>query len=53
MRERFDSTSRFGRKLYEAANEPKRWRPFPGLDHNHPQPPWYWDELVEFLDGLD
>jgi len=45
--------TRFGRKLYEAANEPKRWRTFPGLDHNHPQPPWYWDELAAFLDGLD
>jgi len=44
--------TRFGRKLYEAANEPKRWLEFPGLDHNDPQPSWYWDELVRFLEGL-
>jgi len=45
--------TRFGRKLYEAANEPKRWITFPRLNHNDPQPPWYWGELAAFLEGLD
>ena len=44
---------RFGRRLFEAANEPKRWGPLPGLNHNDPQPPWYYDELAEFIEGLD
>ena len=43
---------RFGRRLFEAANEPKQWLTFPDLDHNDPQPPEYYDALGEFLDRL-
>lgn len=42
-----------GRRLFEAANEPKQFRPLPGHDHNDPQPPDYYDALAAFLDGLD
>ncbi len=42
-----------GRRLFEAANPPKQWLTFPGRDHNDPQPPDYYDALIEFLDGLD
>lgn len=43
---------RFGRRLFEAANEPKRFIELPALDHNDPQPQAYYDALIEFLDGL-
>jgi fermentation-respiration switch protein FrsA (DUF1100 family) len=42
----------FGRGLFEAANEPKQWLSFPNRDHNDPQPPEYYDVLIEFLDEL-
>jgi fermentation-respiration switch protein FrsA (DUF1100 family) len=42
-----------GRRLFEAANEPKHFRPLPGHDHNDPQPPDYYDALAAFLDALE
>ena len=44
---------RLGRRLFEAAGEPKRLITLAGFDHNDPPPMWYYDELAEFLDGLD
>jgi hypothetical protein len=43
---------RLGRRLFEAAHEPKKFVSFPGLDHNDPQPLEYYDTLREFLDDL-
>ena len=42
-----------GRRLFDAANEPKQFVTLPGRDHNDPQPADYYDTLVAFLDGLD
>lgn len=41
-----------GRRLYEAANEPKRFVTIPGGDHNDPPTSRYYDELDLFLDSL-
>jgi fermentation-respiration switch protein FrsA (DUF1100 family) len=41
-----------GRRLFEAANEPKQFITIPGRDHNDPQPPEYYEALAEFLDRL-
>ena len=43
---------RFGRRLFEAANEPKQFLLYPGHDHNDPMPPEYYDALAAFLDGV-
>lgn len=43
---------RLGRRLFDAAGEPKRFVTLPGLDHNDPQPPEYYRALVKFLDEL-
>ncbi len=43
---------RLGRRLFEAANEPKRFLLLPGHDHNDPMPREYYDELKSFLEGL-
>lgn len=42
-----------GRKLHDAANEPKRFFVISHGDHNDPQPPEYYETLIEFLDRLD
>jgi len=42
-----------GQRLFEAANQPKRFVILPGADHNDPQPREYYEELIRFLDGLD
>ncbi len=42
----------FGRKLFEAANEPKEFIPLRGLGHNDPQTPAYFEKLVDFVDRL-
>jgi uncharacterized protein len=42
---------RFGRGLFEAANEPKRFLLYHGHDHNDPMPAEYYDALADFLDG--
>jgi len=42
----------FGRRLFEAAHQPKQFLTLPGLDHNDPHPPSYYDALAAFLDRL-
>jgi fermentation-respiration switch protein FrsA (DUF1100 family) len=39
----------YGRRLFEAANEPKKWLQLPGHDHNDPMPASYYEELAKFL----
>lgn len=41
-----------GRRLFEAANEPKQFITIPGRNHNDPQNGAYYDALIAFLDGL-
>jgi hypothetical protein len=38
-----------GRRLFDAANEPKQFITIPRCDHNDSRPPWYYDELAKFL----
>jgi fermentation-respiration switch protein FrsA (DUF1100 family) len=40
---------RLGERLFQAANEPKRFFPMPGVDHNHPLPVSALLALKEFL----
>jgi fermentation-respiration switch protein FrsA (DUF1100 family) len=42
----------FGRKLFEAANEPKRFVTIPGADHNDPRRPQFYRALDQFLNEL-
>lgn len=42
----------FGRRLFEAANEPKTFYPLDGLEHNDPLPDRYYEALIAFLDRL-
>ncbi len=42
----------FGKRLFAAANEPKRFVRQPGGGHNSPQSDEYRDALDEFIDGL-
>jgi fermentation-respiration switch protein FrsA (DUF1100 family) len=44
---------RLGRRLFEAANQPKRFVTLPDLDHNDPQPAEYYRALIRFLDDLN
>jgi hypothetical protein len=41
-----------GCRLFDAANQPKRFIPIPGGDHNDPQTGEYYEALASFLDGL-
>jgi fermentation-respiration switch protein FrsA (DUF1100 family) len=41
-----------GRRLFEAANEPKHWIGLPGHNHNDPLPSTYFEQLKQFLAGL-
>jgi len=41
-----------GRRLFEAANEPKQFIAIPGGDHNDPQTDEYYAALSDFLDRL-
>ena len=41
-----------GRRLFEAANEPKQFITLPGADHNDPMDREYYENLTAFLDGL-
>ncbi len=41
-----------GRRLHQAANEPKQFLVIEGGDHNDPQPPEFYDRLIRFLDDL-
>ena len=43
---------RFGQRLHEAANQPKKFLLYPGHDHNDPMPLEYYDELASFLEGI-
>jgi fermentation-respiration switch protein FrsA (DUF1100 family) len=43
---------RYGRRLFDAANEPKRFLVIRGHDHNDPLPPDYFDVLAEFIVAL-
>ncbi len=42
-----------GRRLFDAANEPKQFIVLPGLDHNDPQPWQYYDQLIRFLESAE
>ena len=42
----------FGRRLFDAANQPKQFLVLPGHDHNDPMPPEYYDAVREFLERL-
>jgi uncharacterized protein len=44
---------RLGQRLFEAANQPKRFLLYPGYDHNDPLPDAYYDALAAFLDDLN
>jgi hypothetical protein len=41
-----------GRKLFEAANEPKQFIPIPGAGHNDPPTSDYVKALDQFLNSL-
>jgi fermentation-respiration switch protein FrsA (DUF1100 family) len=42
----------FGKQLFEAANEPKRFMCLQGYDHNDPRPPSYYDAVGRFIAEL-
>jgi pimeloyl-ACP methyl ester carboxylesterase len=42
-----------GRKLFDAANEPKAFVALPGHDHNNPLPELYFQRLDEFMASLN
>ena len=42
----------FGRRLFEAANEPKQFLVLPGHNHNDSMPDTYYDALAEFIERL-
>lgn len=41
-----------GEQLFAAANEPKQWVREPGIDHNDPRSPQFYDQLRQFLAAL-
>jgi fermentation-respiration switch protein FrsA (DUF1100 family) len=41
-----------GRRLFEAANEPKEFITIPDGDHNDPRSAPFWDAVDQFLDRL-
>lgn len=41
-----------GRKVFDAANEPKEFMELPGDDHNDPPPPQYYEKMDEFLASI-
>lgn len=43
----------FGRRLFEAANEPKRFEVIPGAGHDDVFMPDYYGKLAEFLEGIE
>ncbi len=47
------SPTPIGRRLFAAANQPKRFIAIPGGDHNDPQTGEYYAALASFLDGLE
>lgn len=42
-----------GRRLFEAANEPKQFMTISGRDHNDPRPAEYYDALAKFFEKLE
>lgn len=42
----------FGRRLFDAASQPKRFVLLPGHDHNEPMPLEFYDALRNFLESL-
>jgi uncharacterized protein len=42
----------FGRRLFDAAKEPKQFLLLPGHDHNDPMPTTYYEALTTFLAGV-
>jgi uncharacterized protein len=42
----------FGRRLFEAAGEPKQFMLLPGHDHNAPMPSMYYEALKAFIEKL-
>lgn len=42
----------FGKKLFDAANEPKQLLVFPHHDHNDPPPDKFFEALEDFLKKL-
>ena len=47
------AAGRAGRRLFEAANEPKEFITLPSGDHNDLLDRTYYDKLTAFLDSLD
>ncbi len=43
---------KFGRRLFDAANEPKQFIVIPGGDHNDPRTPRFFEAVDRFLDTL-
>ncbi len=41
-----------GRRLFDAASEPKQFYTLPGADHNDPHPPVYYEAVRRFLESL-
>ena len=41
-----------GKRLFDAANSPKKFVLLPGHDHNDSRPPEYYDRLANFLDHI-
>ena len=41
-----------GRRLFEAANEPKKFVTLPGADHNDGWPPSFYDAIAKFIAEL-
>jgi len=41
-----------GRKLFDAANQPKQWVVIPGSDHNDPRTPAFFQALDQFIANL-
>ncbi|MFH1918953.1 MAG: alpha/beta hydrolase [Planctomycetota bacterium] len=44
---------RLGRRLFDAANQPKQFITIPSGDHNDPQDGEYYQALIAFLDGIE
>jgi len=44
---------RLGRRLFDAANQPKQFITIPSGDHNDPQDWEYYQALITFLDGIE
>lgn len=41
---------KFGQRLFDAANQPKRFISYPTLDHNDPRPATYYPEVARFIE---